>query len=125
MKRQSKNTVNKNKNLQPQSIPIKNKVLNILPFAFPPILVMAVILYAYYIGYLYPFGEGSVSWCDMNQQTIPLMIDFKDILDGKSSMFLNFENAGGMNFWGVFFFFLSSPFNFLVKFVDKGNMILL
>lgn len=124
MKRQSKNTVNKNKNLQPQSIPIKNKVLNILPFAFPPILVMAVILYAYYIGYLYPFGEGSVSWCDMNQQTIPLMIDFKDILDGKSSMFLNFENAGGMNFWGVFFFFLSSPFNFLVKFVDKGNMIL-
>ena len=52
------------------------------------------------------------------------MIDFKDILDGKSSMFLNFENAGGMNFWGVFFFFLASPFNLLVKFVDKSNVIL-
>lgn len=124
MKRQSKNKVSKGKAKQPQSIPAKNRLLNILPFAFPPILVMCVILYAYYIGYLYPFGEGSVSWCDMNQQTIPLLIDFKDILDGKSSMFLNFENAGGMNFWGVFFFFLSSPFTLLVKFIDKSNMIL-
>ena len=66
MKRQSKNKVSKGKAKQPQRILAKNRLLNILPFSFPPILVMCVILYAYYIGYLYPFGEGSVSWCDMN-----------------------------------------------------------
>lgn len=101
---------------------VKKKILKILPFLFPPLLVMAVILYAYYVGKLYPFGEGSVSWCDMNQQVVPLMMNFKDVLDGKSSIFYSFANAGGMNFWGVFFFYLSSPFTFLVKFVDKENM---
>lgn len=29
-----------------------------------------------------------------------------------------------MNFYGVFFFYLSSPFSFLVKFVDKENLVL-
>lgn len=100
------------------------KIPNILYFILTPVLVMAVVLLAFSNGNLYPFGNKSVSWCDMSQQTIPLLIDFKDILDGKSSMFLNFENAGGMNFWGVFFFFLASPFNLLVKFVDKSNVIL-
>lgn len=100
------------------------KMWSLLGLLLPAIMVMVVVLVAYYAGSLYPFGENSVSWCDMSQQQLPLMIDFKDILDGKSSMFLNFENAGGMSFWGVFFFFLASPFTFLVKFVDKENVIL-
>ncbi|MGN0601700.1 MAG: YfhO family protein [Oscillospiraceae bacterium] len=102
----------------------KKRILSILMLFIPPVIIMAVLLFAFYKGGLYPFGENSLSWCDMDQQVIPLMIDFKDILDGKSSMFLNFENAGGMNFWGVFFFFLASPFTFLVKFVAKENIIL-
>lgn len=102
----------------------KKKMLSILTLFIPPILVMAVLLYAYHAGELYPFGKNTVSWCDMNQQVVPLLIDFKDILDGKGSMFMSFENAGGMSFWGVFFFFLASPFSLLVKFVDKENVIL-
>lgn len=39
----------------------------------------------------------------MNQQVVPLLCQFKDILDGRSGMFLSFKNASGMNFWGVFF----------------------
>lgn len=72
---------------------------------------------------LFPFGENTVSWCDMNQQVVPLLCEFKDILDGKGSLFLNLQNAGGMNFWGVFLFFISSPFSFLVAFVEKWQML--
>ena len=36
--------------------------------------------------------------------------DFKDIFTGKDGMFLNFHNAGGMDLWGVFFFFIASPY---------------
>ena len=58
----------------------------------------------------------------MNQQVVPLLCEFKDILEGKGSLFLNLQNAGGMNFWGVFLFFISSPFTFLVAFVEKWQM---
>lgn len=71
---------------------------------------------------LFPFGEKTLSWGDMNQQVVPLMMEWKDILEGKSGFLLNLENAGGMSFWGVFFFFLSSPFTFLAAFVEKADL---
>lgn len=71
---------------------------------------------------LFPFGGKTLAWGDMKQQVIPLMLEFKDILAGKSGFLLNFQNAGGMSFWGVFFFFLSSPFSFLVVFIEKGQI---
>ena len=63
-----------------------------------------LLLVLYAMKELFPFGEFTVSWCDMNQQVVPLLCEFKDILEGKGSLFLNLQNAGGMNFWGVFLF---------------------
>lgn len=70
---------------------------------------------------IYPFGNLSVSWCDGDQQFIPLLCEFKDILDGKQGFFFSNVNSGGMNFYGVFFFNLSSPFTFLIAFFDKAD----
>lgn len=98
------------------------KLKKLIPFVVPPVGVAAIMLIVFKACGMYPFGDGSVSWCDMNQQVVPLLMDLKDVLDGKSSLFLNLNNAGGMNFYGVFFFFLASPFSFLVKFVSKGDM---
>ncbi len=85
------------------------------------LLVFAVI---FKLNNIYPFGTLSISWCDMNQQTIPLLCDFKDVLSGKSDFWLSLENAGGMNFYGVYFFNLSSPFTYLVAFFEKSEMAL-
>ena len=60
-----------------------------------------LLLVLYAMKELFPFGEFTVSWCDMNQQVVPLLCEFKDILEGKGSLFLNLQNAGGMNFWPV------------------------
>ncbi|MBR1724922.1 MAG: YfhO family protein, partial [Ruminococcus sp.] len=95
-----------------------------LQIALPPLFVMLLMLNIYSRAEMYPYGDRSLSWCDMSQQVVPLMNQFKDILDGKSSMFLNFADSGGMNFYGVFFFFLASPFTLLVKFVPKDHMIM-
>ncbi len=95
-----------------------------LTIAVPPLFVMLLLLHIFKDAGMYPYGTRSISWCDMSQQVVPLMNQFKDILDGKSSMFLNFADSGGMNFYGVFFFFLASPFTLLVKFVPKENMMM-
>ncbi len=86
-------------------------------------LITAILLAGFFsLGNLYPFGTKSIAWCDMDEQVIPLMADFKDILAGKSSILLSMQNAGGMNFWGVFLFFICSPFSFLVAFVEKADL---
>ena len=81
------------------------------------VLIIFSILFK--INGIYPFGNLSISWCDMDQQTIPLLCVFKDVLSGKSDFWLSLENAGGMNFYGVYFFNLSSPFTYLILFYDK------
>ena len=87
-----------------------------------PVLVAAVLLSVYAAYRLFPFGAGTISWCDMSQQVIPFLMNLKDILTGHANMFLNLQNAGGMSFWGVFLFFVSSPFSFLVLFVGKAQI---
>lgn len=90
-----------------------------------PIIVAIVFAVYFAANGFSPFGESSVSWCDMTQQVIPLLCDFKDILLGKEGFFLSLQNSGGMNFFGVFFFFLASPFSFLVVFFEKADIPLL
>lgn len=70
-----------------------DKLKKALPFIIPPLAVLLIMGFAFYRHGLYPFGDGTVSWCDMSQQVIPLLTDFKDIFTGKDGMFLNFHNA--------------------------------
>ena len=85
-------------------------------------LTVLIFSFAFALCGMFPFGDGTVSWCDMNQQGIPMLCNFKDILSGESGFFLNTQNAAGLNFFGVFFFYLSSPFTFLVAFVEKSDI---
>ena len=88
----------------------------------PPIIVIILMGVYYAFKGIYPFGTKLIAWCDMEQQVIPILMQFKDILEGKSSILYSSVNAGGMNFWGVFLFFISSPFSFLVIFIEKSEM---
>lgn len=97
-------------------------LLSGMQYLFPALCVALLVGIAYRIGGLYPFGKKSLSWCDMDTQIVPLLCNLKDVLSGKASLFLSFENGGGMNFLGVFFYYLSSPFHLLVAFVDKAEM---
>lgn len=94
------------------------KISPLLSF-FGVLLIFAVI---FKFNDIYPLGSKTISWCDMDQQTIPLLCAFKDVLSGKSDLWLSLENAGGMNFFGVYFFNLSSPFTYLVLFFEKSAM---
>lgn len=86
-----------------------------------PVIAMLMMGGCFAASGLFPFGNKSAAWCDMEQQTIPLLMQLKDILEGDRSIFYSTAAGGGMNFWGVFLFFLASPFSLLVMFVDKAD----
>ncbi len=67
---------------------------------------------------LYPAGNKSVVWCDMEQQAVPLLVQFKQMAARGESISFSALNAGGMTFYGVFFFFLSNPLSLLVLLCD-------
>ncbi len=90
-------------------------------YVFAPILALILFLILAKMNDIAPFGNKTVAWCDLEQQGIPLLNQLKDILEGKQSLFGNLS-AGGMSYFGVFFFYIASPFSFLVVFVDKAYM---
>lgn len=96
--------------------------LALLTFIVPPVAVAVILLIVYAISGMYPFGNKTLAWCDMHQQVVPLLLNFKDILQGEGNFFLNMQNASGMNFYGVFLFFISSPFSFLVVLIEKADI---
>lgn len=88
----------------------------------PPLLAGLLTLLLFTVGYavfkLYPLGGKTIAWCDMNQQAVPLLLQMKEILRSGESLTYTTLSAGGMNFWGVFFFFLSNPLSFVVLLTD-------
>lgn len=89
-----------------------------------PIAVMIIMSLVFFAKGLYPFGNGTIAWCDMTQQVVPMTANLEDILTGKTGFFLNMQNAGGMSMIGVIFFFVASPFNLLALAVPKQDLVL-
>lgn len=97
---------------------IKEIILSFFSF----IITFSIFIIIFKDNGLYPFGEKSIAWCDLKQQGIPLLMNLKDALSGNGSILYSFNNASGMNFWGVFLFFLSNPFSFLCIFFEKTEL---
>ena len=111
----------KKENLQSSLIKVES-FLSRFSFFLLPFITCLIYLLILKTNSLYPFGNKSIAWCDMNQQVIPLLNCFKDVLEGKQGFTYNLANAGGMSLFSVYFFFLSSPLSYLVIFVSKTNM---
>ena len=81
-----------------------------------------IILLAFVILGIIPFGNDALIYKDGQQQMVDLYCWFKDVLSGKSSIDYTFTKyLGGSNF-AVFSYYLSSPFNILLVFFDKTQV---
>lgn len=67
---------------------------------------------------IFPLGEKTVVWCDMEQQAVPLLLQLRELLRQGGSIAYSPLDAGGMQFYGVFCFFLSNPLSFLIFVTD-------
>lgn len=67
---------------------------------------------------IFPCGGNTVTWCDMEQQAVPLLLQLKRQLLSGEGLGYSVLDAGGMQFYGIFFFFLSNPLSLLVLVTD-------
>ena len=95
----------------------KSRWAGIIAAGLTALLLLAV----YAMCGLFPCGSLSLGWGDMKQQIAPLFLQFRNILLGHHGFFLSLA-SGGMDFWGVFFFFLCSPFSLLVVLVQPEQI---
>ena len=86
------------------------------------VITALIILLAFVILGIIPFGNDALIYKDGQQQMVDLYCWFKDVLAGKSSIDYTFTKyLGGSNF-AVFSYYLSSPLNLLIVFFDKTQV---
>lgn len=69
-----------------------------------------------------PFGSQSILQGDLMYQYIDFFHWYKGLFSGENSIFYSSSQALGNNTWGLFSYYLSSPFNLLVVFFSEENL---
>lgn len=97
----------------------------ILDMAVIAAVISVVVLVAYQVNGIYPFGDETIARGDMVQQTIPAgMYYVWDILHGNASPFFTWDSAFGMNISGASSLgALLSPLNLFLYFTTRDNIV--
>jgi len=77
--------------------------------AVAAVWVLALSIYGFY-----PFGSKSVLITDLGQQYIEYHGAFYDAVAGKGSLLYTWDTGLGMNFAGIYAYYLASPFTWLI-----------
>lgn len=101
----------------------KNKATSFFNcYVLPPCFVTAVFMFFFKYQGIYPFGGKTIAWCDMTQQGVPYLINFKQVLEGDHNLLLNMANASGMDGVSILRSLFLYPFSYLVLFVDSADI---
>lgn len=88
---------------------LKNVAFYAACFAFS--VALFVVLAA--VGHVYPFGDNSFLTDDLKYQYIDFFAWFRRVLLGEANLRYSFSQGLGMNTWGLYSYYLASPFNLL------------
>ncbi len=88
---------------------LKNVAFYVACFAFSVALFVALAA----AGHVYPFGDNSFLTNDLKYQYIDFFAWFRRVLLGEANLRYSFSQGLGMNTWGLYSYYLASPFNLL------------
>lgn len=94
---------------RPNNSTLKNVAFYAACFAFSVALFIALAV----AGHVYPFGDNSFLTNDLKYQYIDFFAWFRRVLFGEASLRYSFSQGLGMNTWGLYSYYLASPFNLL------------
>lgn len=98
----------------------KNVAFYAACFAFTVTLFVALAV----TGHVYPFGDNSFLAGDLKYQYIDFFAWFRRVLLGKANLRYSFSQGLGMNTWGLYSYYLASPFNLLCVLFPKDKLTL-
>ncbi|MDO4544685.1 MAG: YfhO family protein [Bacillota bacterium] len=84
---------------------------------FVPVLLM---LLAFMVKGIYPFGENQIAVIDMYHQYVPFLSELQFKLQEGGSLFYTWNGAGGSNFWNLLAYYGASPLNLLLALFPKS-----
>lgn len=88
---------------------LKNATFYAACFTFSITLFVALAI----AGHVYPFGDNSFLTNDLKYQYIDFFAWFRRVLLGEANLRYSFSQGLGMNTWGLYSYYLASPFNLL------------
>lgn len=94
---------------RPNNSTLKNVAFYAACFTFSVALFVALAA----AGHVYPFGDNSFLTNDLKYQYIDFFAWFRRVLLGEASVRYSFSQGLGMNTWGLYSYYLASPFNLL------------
>lgn len=94
---------------RPNKCTYKNVAFYAACFAFTVTLFIALAV----AGHVYPFGDNSFLTDDLKYQYIDFFAWFRRVLLGEANLRYSFSQGLGMNTWGLYSYYLASPFNLL------------
>lgn len=94
---------------RPNNNTLKNAAFYAACFAFSVTLFVALAV----AGHVYPFGDNSFLINDLKYQYIDFFAWFRRVLLGEANLRYSFSQGLGMNTWGLYSYYLASPFNLL------------
>lgn len=107
---------------------IKEKVLNNIKenkWIYITFIVSSIIISVIYtFNHIRPFGNNSMLDVDFYHQYGPLLNELYDRVKEGSTLLFSFNTGGGIPFYRNFLNYLSSPFNIILFFFKKENIIM-
>lgn len=98
----------------------KNVAFYAACFAFSVALFVALAA----AGHVYPFGDNSFLASDLKYQYIDFFAWFRRVLLGEENLRYSFSQGLGMNTWGLYSYYLASPFNLLCVLFPQDKLTL-
>ncbi|WP_251551941.1 YfhO family protein [Neobacillus muris] len=92
-----------------------NKIFTFLAFIIP----IGIILTAFFLLRIVPFGSNTIWYIDLPYQIILFYDHLYDVLHGQGSLLFTWNYGMGTNFWPTFCYYLSSPLSLLIIFFPR------
>ena len=105
--------------LQANSLSLKSKYIYLAAF-FTPVVLLSIIVIC---GGSYPFGDNCILKTDMYHQYAPFFSEFRNKLQNGGSLKFTWDLGMGVNFVAIIAYYLASPFNLLIYFVNEAHTI--